>query len=365
MARILVNLLSYTGLKGGMERYTRELYRTLGQMDTGHEFVGYASKEFMAKDHSWFPGDIVPSRISGENRLAWAFGELFMVSRAASKAKADLVHSPATLGPWKTSMPAVYTMHDMLYFSLPHLMAVPAYNRPVQWMEKRAASNAALIMTDSAVSKSEIVRFLRYPEDRIEVVHLGATAPSTSQGAGEPREKALFLASGQRLKHKNFDGLVKALTHIPEADRPTLVITGSFKDDPLIPLVAELGLEKWVDLRGWVPQEELDWLTQHATALVVPGVHDGFSLPMLEAMLVGLPVLSSNAAVFAEVGADAVAYFDPHDGESIAAALVDAMRKPEMLAELAAKGKTRAALFTWDRVARDVLGVFERALTAK
>jgi len=57
-----------------METYTRELYHQFGTMDTDFEFVGLASTELFSKDHSWFPGEVVDSGYSGENRFVWAFG---------------------------------------------------------------------------------------------------------------------------------------------------------------------------------------------------------------------------------------------------------------------------------------------------
>ena len=111
---VLVDMLSYTGTKGGMETYTRELYRELGSMSTGLDFVALASKEGARLDTSWFPGEVIASAISGENRFVWAFGELVASSWWARRRGADLVHSPATLGPAYTSMPTVITIHDML-----------------------------------------------------------------------------------------------------------------------------------------------------------------------------------------------------------------------------------------------------------
>jgi hypothetical protein len=99
---VLVDLLSYTGTKGGMETYTRELYRELGAMDTGFEFVALASKEGVAHGTSWFPGEVVRSPISGENRFVWAFGELLASSWWAGRRGGDLLHAPATLGPVST-----------------------------------------------------------------------------------------------------------------------------------------------------------------------------------------------------------------------------------------------------------------------
>ena len=97
MPRVFVDLLSYTGTKGGMETYTRELYRALGAMDGGWEYIGYVSREGAGLDLSWFPGRIIESGISGENRFVWAWGELTQVAKAAAREEADLIHAPATL----------------------------------------------------------------------------------------------------------------------------------------------------------------------------------------------------------------------------------------------------------------------------
>ena len=163
MPLVLVDLLSYTGTKGGMETYSRELYRELGRMAEGYEFVGFASKELMTMDKSWFPGRIIDSYITGENRFIWAWGELFAVTRAADRAGADLIHSPATLGPMRSTVPTVVTMHDMLYFSHPQYMSTGLYTKPVRWMEKRAAANATRILTISTQSAEDIQKYLHVP----------------------------------------------------------------------------------------------------------------------------------------------------------------------------------------------------------
>lgn len=362
MARILVDLLSYTGTKGGMETHTRAVYSELGRLAPHHEFVGWASNEFLELDHSWFPGEVVRSGWSGENRFAWAFAELFLVARAARRHRADLIHSPATLGPWRSRVPAIYTMHDMLYFRAPELMATPFYTRPVQWMEQRAAGNASLILTVSHDAAADITRYLRYPAERVIAIHSAGT-PDPRAGVHEgERERDLFLAVGNRLPHKNFAGLVRAVAQMSADERPRLVVTGSRGDDPLRPLVDELGVAEWVDLRSWVPDDELAEISSRATALLVANFVDGFGLPILDAMLAGLPVLVSDIPVYREVAGDAAGYFDPTDVASIAGALRRASTDPEWLAGLARRGRERAAGFSWERTAAETLAAFERVL---
>ena len=357
---VLVDMLSYTGTKGGMETYTRELYRQLGTMDTGLDFVALASREGARRDLSWFPGEVIASGISGENRFVWAFGELVASSWYARRRRADLVHSPATLGPMWTSMPTVITIHDMLYWSHPELMSTPLYTRPVKWMEKRGAANAAHVITDSRVSADEIVKYLGFPSGRLHVVPLAAGQPAVAPEHGETEN--LVLASGQRRPHKNWDRLIRALALVEESVRPRLVITGARGEDPLAPVVAETGMERWVELRGWVDDDELADLQRRARAMAFPTLAEGFGLPVLEAMTLGLPVLASDLPVLREVGGDAALWFDPLDLQSIADALRTAATRPDVLSGLASAGLERARLFTWERVARETLDVFHKAL---
>ena len=356
---VMVDMLSYTGTKGGMETYTRELYRQLGRMDTGLDFVALASKEGGRMDLSWFPGEVIRSRISGENRFVWAFGELVASSVVARRRRADLVHCPATLGPMWTSRPTVLTIHDMLYWSHPELMVTPFYTRPVMWMERRASANAAHVVTDSAVSADEIHKYLGYPRERLHVVPLAAHEPVAQ---AKPAGDNLIIASGQRRPYKNWDGLIRALARVEESIRPRLVITGGRGEDPLQPVVEETGMESWVELRGWVEDDELADLRKRARAMAFPTMAEGFGLPVLEAMAVGLPVIASDLPVLREVGGDAARWVDPHDLDSRADAIRTVATRPDVAERLSAAGLAQAATFSWERVARETLEVFQRAL---
>lgn len=362
MARIFVDLLSLTGTKGGMEVYARELYRRLGVLAPEHDFVGYFSNEGYELDRSWFPGEAIRSGISGENRFAWARGELFATGRAAARAGADLSHSPATLGPARTSMPSVVTMHDMLYWSHPQYMSTPLYTEPVKLMERLASRNATRILTISEESRQAIVRYLKVPAERIDLVPLAGTAVQGADRSRAGENGPMVLATGNRRPHKNWPSLIRALPLVAEEHRPRVVVTGSHGDDPLRDVVAETGMERWVELKSWVDDTEMRELYSTATVLAMPSFADGFSLPALEAMMAGLPVMISDLPVYREVVGDVALFTDPHDLASIAAAMTTASTRPDVLADLTARGYERAALFSWERTARGTLDTFEKAL---
>ncbi|QNE45996.1 glycosyltransferase family 4 protein [Glaciihabitans sp. INWT7] len=362
MPRVLVDLLQSTGTKGGIEVYARELYRAVGQLDSDFEFVGFASAELMRTDHSWFPGEVVDSGISGENRLTWAIGELFAVSRAARRLGADLIHGPAMFGPLHSSVPVVISVHDLLYFSHPELMQTKIFTGPVKWMEKRGAANASRLITISQYSASAIRRYLRFPNELIDVIPLAPRTRAVARSELRTRRGDLFLAMGQRSPYKNFETIVRAWAELRPDERPTLVITGGQGDDPLAPLVRELGLEDSVDLKTWVSTEELRELLATATALIDSTLATGFSLPTLEAMNVGLPVLLADTEVFREVGADAADYFAPGDPASLAAAVRTLSGDRSRRVDLTRLGLERAAKYSWHTVATDTLTTFEKAL---
>jgi glycosyltransferase involved in cell wall biosynthesis len=142
-----------------------------------------------------------------------------------------------------------------------------------------------------------------------------------------------------------------------------LVITGAGPgDDPLTPVVEECGLVDWVDLRGWVDAAELADLRSRARALAFPTLAEGFGLPVLEAMVIGLPVIASDLPVLREVGGDAAVWFDPRDPASIAAALRTVATDPEAMLRASQAGLAQAAGFSWRRVAEETLDVFRAAL---
>jgi glycosyltransferase involved in cell wall biosynthesis len=362
MPKVLVDLLSYTGTKGGMETYARELYRAIGALGSEFEFVGLASKEGAQLDQSWFPGTVIDSGISGENRFIWAVGELFLVTRWAKKLGAELIHSPATLGTLRRAVPSVVTMHDMLYWSHPELMSTGFYTEPVKWMERRTARAATRVVTISDVSRDEIHKYLHVEPSRLDVIPLAGSASHTDRALHDPSAQGLLLATGNRRPHKNFAGLIRALPLVDEDVRPRLVVTGSHGADPLREIVEELKLEPWVELKSWVSTEELEELYSHATALVIPSFCEGFSLPALEAMMAGLPALISDIPVHREVAGDAALYFDPNNAASIAQVITTAVTDRPLMEDQTLRGYARAAEFSWNKTAVSTLESFRTAL---
>ena len=169
--------------------------------------------------------------------------------------------------------------------------------------------------------------------------------------------RPLLLAGGNRLPHKNWDGLLHALAHIPSEERPLLVVTGDGgTNDPLAGLRDALGLHADVVLTGWTSSADLQWLYRTAALYILPSRYEGFGLGVLEAMARGCPVLASDIPVLREVGGEAVAYVDSLDPRLMAGAITALIRDQQERERMSRAGERRAEEFpasatvarTWD-----------------
>lgn len=363
MTKIVVDLLQYTGTKGGIEAYVRELYRAIGDLQLDIELIGYASSELCRSgEHSWFPGKIVDSGISGENRLSWAFGELFSLSRFAKKVEADLIHAPAMLGPVSSSMPTVLTIHDLSYFTHPELMKTRWFTSGVKWMERIAARNATRVIAISQSTADQIAIFLKDVSSKVDVILSAGRIIRSSTNIKSVRQKDLFVSAGQRSPYKSLETVVDAWAVMPKDRRPRLVVTGSHGEDPLVGLVQQHQLQDSVELLGWISDVELDELMESCTAFIETTRAAGFGMPALESMSIGTPVIISDIPVFREVVGNHAEFFTAGDPRELANAVLQFSSNPERQKQLHVEGPIWAAKYKWELTAQRTVACFEKAL---
>lgn len=113
---------------------------------------------------------------------------------------------------------------------------------------------------------------------------------------------------------------------------------------------------------GFVEDEELNWLYQNTSAYVFASLSEGFGLPGLEAMIQGAPVVSSNATCLPEVYGDAAHYFNPLDTDDMAEKINDVLTNPSLRQKLIQNGKVQAKKYSWEKMAKETLLHYKKAL---
>jgi glycosyltransferase involved in cell wall biosynthesis len=129
-------------------------------------------------------------------------------------------------------------------------------------------------------------------------------------------------------------------------------------------IVGDLGLAEDVVMTGYIDDLALRWLYQNCYAMVYPSLFEGFGLPVLEAMSLGAPVISSNVTSMPEIAGDAALLVNPLDDGDISSAMLNLARDSGLRASLIERGKERAKAFTWENAARIILECY-RSLTRR
>ena len=368
---ILVDLLYFTGKRGGTETYLRQVVTRLPNLMPGVRFHAVTNRVGDERVRGFFPGDVTCVRAVGEDVIAWPLGEVFAVQRVAARVGASAVWCPANVGPQRGKVPVVLTLHDVIYHSARSRGIAGAKRRVVARLIAGTARSAAAVMTDSEAAADEIVRYIQLDREAIDVVLLGAEPPTpvavsdnALEGLGMVSGRPVLLSTGNRMPHKNFDGLLRAIAAMPARMRPLTVITGSHGEDPLKRIVDELGLADDVLLLGWVTKEQLEALYQVASVYACPSLVEGFGLPVIDAMSRGCVVVANDVAVLREVGGDAARYADATSPTDFAAEITAALAD-EQRAERVGRGRSYAAEFTWDRTAAHVAAHLQRVAASE
>lgn len=367
--RILVDLLGYTGGRGGTETYVRELLPRLAAEMPDADFVALTGSSGAAAVRRFAPGEVRVVEWVGDGRASWAAGEIVAVERAAKAVDADLVWSPANFGPLTAgAVPRAVSVHDVIYHEVPGAGLERLTRAVTAWLMTRTAQTAQAVVTVSDTAASAISHHLGVERERITVVNNGG---SEIAGVDDPWRllaplgirpgRALLLSTGNRMPHKNFDGLLAAVARMPVEERPLTVIAGGGADDPLRPTVEKLGLGADVVLPGWVSDEQLRALYQVADVYACPSLTEGFGLPVVDALGAGVPVVAHDTAVLREVGGEWARYADATSPEAFASAIADVLTLDETTREaLRAGGRAWAARFSWAAAAVALSVVFRR-----
>jgi glycosyltransferase involved in cell wall biosynthesis len=258
-------------------------------------------------------------------------------------------------------IPNIYTVHDVIPLRFPHF-CLDADGRAAR-LHAMIAQRADHIITTSERSREDLVSILGLPDERISVVYQHSVPPSmlpqedaerlvSDVYGAEPGQYAFFC--GAMEPKKNLSRLIEAFTLANTGQQLLLAGPQGWLNDDTRDMVARLrtttvpGTDKpLVQHLGYLPRRHVTALIQCCSFFAFPSVYEGFGLPVLEAMQVGVPVLTSTGGSLPEVAGDAAVLVNPLDTPGMMREIRDLALDWGKRAELAAMGKRQAEKFSF------------------
>ena len=361
------------GRLDGIGTYTLELERALIAQDVDVRRVG--------APHRAGPRLVAPRHAS----LRFPLPLSYLTAAAASlrtnvpfargvERSIDVYHATDYLVPRLASTPVVATLYDAIPLANP-AWANPRLRTVKNWLLRRCAQAADIVIAISHAAVAEIVEHYRIPEERIRVVPLGVNErwferPSDDLIAKTLARHALrpgfILHVGTLQPRKNLDALISAYERLPAPLRNDhqLVLVGKYGwgAEALRARLERLASAARVVWLDYVERDELHALYCAAGLFVYPSLSEGFGLPVLEALACGLPVVASDLPVLREVADAAARFVDPRDIDGLADAIASVYASQSEPADAAAR-RAHARKFTWTSCATGTVAVY-RELTA-
>lgn len=344
----------------GLGNYSRAVVKNLAALYPEHEYFLFTPN---ASHRLPFETSAQVQTVVGRGSVWRSFG----IRRDMIKHKIDVFHGLSNELPFsinKADVKSVVTIHDLIFGLFPH--HYPGVDRTVYELKtKFAVNHADVIVAASESTKRDIVATYHTAPERIQVIYQTCDDLFYRQPAPLPETYALpdqfMLYVGSVTERKNLLAVVHAYKHLSESDRIPCVIVGQGKryaEEVKAAIVSD-HLEKYFLFLQDVPTEHLPALYAKALLFIYPSLYEGFGIPILESMVVGCPVITSNVSSLPEVGGDAALYFNPADAAHIAQMISKTIQHPELRTEMINKGRIQAARFTKSTLTRQLIDVYQ------
>jgi glycosyltransferase involved in cell wall biosynthesis len=370
---------------GGIGRYTAELARLLPTLPAGdgesvtvvpfvarhgRDHVRTRLREFGLADVDpvvlWLPRPLLYD--------AWHMVRRPRLPRARGLREVDVVHAPSVAVPPKSGAPLVVTAHDAAPLIFPE--TYPRRGRRFHEQGLAAAAERAdLVITVSHASAEELVTHTAIPRERIRIVPNGVDLELASDDEVEKARREFELGDapyvfwiGSLEPRKNVGLLVDAYarwaarTGLPH--RLVLAGPAGWVEDESAVLAPAGALGDRVRTIGRVGDPAVRALYRGADLFAFPSRHEGFGIPVLEAMAQATPVLAANIPALREVTGDAARLLSPDDTDAWVAALDELLHDSDERVRLGAAGRERAQRYSWTRCAEETRAVYRDAIEA-
>lgn len=289
------------------------------------------------------------------------FTNIIKNSYILSKKNADIYHflMPEIAFPCFFKKPSIVTVYDIIPLILKNERK-KSFNLYFKFM-MNFVKKADHIIVISKSTKSDLINLLNIPKEKISIVYPGVNHKQFYPIKRKKNKKITIGILGGLVKRKNAKILLKVAEKLRD-ENVLFKIAG--KGEDLIQLVRikkELNLKN-IEFSGFIPEKKLNEFYNSLDLFILPTIYDGFSLPGLESMAAGCPIISSNTSALPEVVGKAGILINPKNVEDISNAIKKFINDKNLQKEMREKSIEQAKKFNWEKEAKETLEVYRKIL---
>ncbi|MDB9494020.1 glycosyltransferase family 1 protein [Spirulina major CS-329] len=379
---LIVDVTPVDGRPSGVGLYVCHLVRELWGLGCGVRGVYQPGMRGWLRGRRELPGVLrefndrihhfpCPVRIS--NLLLDCWPQFFATYLEPKLGYPEIFHGTNyTVFPFKQSR-QVLTLYDVTFARYPQYV-----NQVVQQYERRVRQCLGwtdLVITISDSSKRDIVRYLGVDPDRVWVTPLASRYTSADVQTlirntdlpapfNHPTPYLLFVSTIE--PRKNVISLIRAFNYLKEHHHipHQLVLIGrkGWLYEPIFEAIERSPYREDIHHLNYVSDQLVAQYYHHADAVVYPSHYEGFGLPVLEAMMFGAPVITSNTSSLPEVAGDAAVMINPDDPLELAEGIFNVIDDRTFRQDLIQRGRVQAAQFSWRQTAQETLKAYQSLL---
>lgn len=352
-------------------RYMQRLLENINDNHTSssiHRYTALLPSAYVNKWQQRLPNITV---IAADQKW-YTFAEQWSFYWQLRQLKPDLVHFTMPQQPLFWRKPAITTIHDVTLIRFDNI--APGENATVYRIKKHIFHGLLRVVMRRArgvVTPTEFVRqdlgafFGKQYLDKIHVTPLAGEIPDEiPKPITQYNGKRFLLTIGNVFPYKNVWRVVEAFSKLKQRHPDLHLLVAGKKDEFTSELEDRTKSEGIADVHflGFISDGEKRWALQNAAAYITASYSEGFCMPVLEAMIEGCPVISSNASCLPEVVGDAGLLFNPDSTDELVAALQQLLTDENIRKSLIKKGKAHAAGYSWERMVRQVVALYNEQL---
>lgn len=360
-----------SGERAGVGHYTYYLVKNLLKYDKKNQYVLFFDWRFRdMREFEQKNSKIKNFPFSQYNKfLPFAYSHM-LISAYLLKSGLDLFHSPIASLPMTYPKTSILTVHDLAIYKNPSWF--PSQIFSTKLLVPKSLRGADKIIAVSESTKKDLKNLFNVPAKKISVIYEGTTIDKIKVKNKKIDSLGRFniwpkyiLYVGTLMPRKNILTLVRAykkmITWEPGLSEYQLVLAGAkgYKHEVIFDEIKTLKLNKQVKYLGYVTHNQKIELMKKAVCFAFPSSYEGFGLPVVEAMALGTPVVTSNISSLPEVAGKAALLVDPEQEEEIGKALKKILLDKKLQARLIKAGLVQAKQFQWENCAKETIKVYE------